>query len=87
MEKKEQKNTQAKKMLQGTVVSDVLQGSVVVTVERYVKHPKYGKYMRQQKKYIVDDPGNTHKIGDVVTIKESRPISKTKRFRIMENES
>lgn len=78
-------NTQKKggKILKGVVVSDKMQDSIVVEVERYVKHPKYGKYIRQRKKYTVHDAGNTHVVGDKVTIVESRPISKTKRFTVV----
>ena len=49
-------------------------------VERYVKHPKYKKYMRRSKKFLVHDPGNTAQVGQKVTIKETRPISRRKRF-------
>jgi len=71
------------KTLKGVVVSDSMQDSVVVKVERYVKHPKYGKYIRKQKKYTAHDAGNKHKVGDTVTIIASRPISKTKRFTVV----
>ena len=83
-EKENQKST--KKTLRGVVVSDAMQDTVVVLVERYVKHPKYGKYIRQRKKYSVHDEGNKHSVGDTVTIEESKPISKTKRFRILRKE-
>jgi len=83
MKKKEDKKESIGKTLRGVVVSDSMQDSVVVRVERYVKHPKYGKYVRQQKKYTAHDPGNKYSVGDSVTIKESRPISKTKHFRIV----
>lgn len=76
-------HTGKKKQLQGTVVSDKMKDTAVVVVERYVKHPKYEKFMRTQKKYSAHDPQNTAKVGDVVTIEETRPISKTKKFRIV----
>jgi small subunit ribosomal protein S17 len=54
-----------------------------VAVERYVKHPKYKKFLRRTKKYLVHDQGNTAKVGDVVDIKEVRPISKRKSFALV----
>ena len=76
----EQKKT---KTLSGVVVSDKMKDTTVVMVKRYVKHPKYGKYMEKRKKYAAHDVGNTKKIGDKVTIQETRPISKTKHFKIV----
>ena len=73
----------SKKQFRGVVVSSAMRDTVVVRVERYVKHPKYGKYVRQRKRYAAHDPGNKHAIGETVTIEESRPISKTKRFRVV----
>jgi len=67
----------------GTVVSDKMDKTVTVSVTRYVKHPKYGKYMRITKKYKSDDQQNTYKEGDRVVIEECAPISKEKRFRVM----
>lgn len=72
-----------KKTLKGTVVSDKMKDTIVVSVERYVKHPKYGKYITKRKKYHVHDAGNTKKIGDAVTIVETRPMSKRKHFKIV----
>ena len=54
--------------------------TVVVLVSRYVKHPKYKKYIRRDKKFKAHDPDNKYKIGDKVTIEETRPISKDKHF-------
>ena len=71
-----------KKVLSGVVVSDKMTDTVVVRVDRYVKHPKYQKFMKKSKKYSVHNPGNTKKIGDKVNITEVKPISKTKRFAI-----
>jgi small subunit ribosomal protein S17 len=70
------------KVLQGIVVSDKMKDTIVVKVERYVKHPKYGKYIKHQKKFKAHDAGNTKKIGDKVSIVETKPISKDKHFMI-----
>ena len=67
-----------KRILIGTVVSDKTDKTVVVKVERKVKHPLYGKIIRRSKKYHAHDENNEFKIGDVVEISESRPLSKTK---------
>lgn len=86
MEDKAQKTTNESKggrMLRGTVVSNKMKDTIVVSVERYVKHPKIGKYIRLRKKYKVHDAGNTKSVGDEVTIKEVRPISKDKHFTII----
>jgi small subunit ribosomal protein S17 len=74
--------TKKQKVLQGVVVSDKMKDTVVVRVERYVKHPKYGKYIKHQKKFKAHDAGNTKKIGDKVSIVETKPISKDKHFMI-----
>ena len=71
------------RVFRGTVVSAKMQDTVTVVVERYVKHPKYKKYIRRTKKYLVHDEGNTAKVGDIVNIKEHRPISKRKRFTLV----
>ncbi len=76
-------NTHKRKTLKGTVTSDKMKDTVVVLVERYVKHPKYGKYVTKRKKYQAHDAGNTRHIGDVVTIEETRPISKNKHFKVI----
>ncbi len=73
-----------KKTLSGVVVSDKMTDTVVVRVDRYVKHPKYQKFMKKSKKYSVHNPENTKKIGDKVNITEVKPISKTKRFAIVD---
>jgi len=72
-----------RKTLKGTVVSDKMNKSVVVLVCRYVKHAKYQKYQKFTKKYKAHDENNTVKVGDVVTIRECRPISKDKCFEIV----
>ena len=68
------------KKFSGTVVSDKMKDTIVVSVERYTKHPRYGKYIRSRKKYKVHDLGNTKKIGEKVVFKETAPISKDKKF-------
>ncbi|TSC54803.1 MAG: small subunit ribosomal protein S17 [Parcubacteria group bacterium LiPW_30] len=73
----EQKN---KKVLKGKVVSDKMGKTVVVLIERYVKHPKYGKFMNLTKRYKAHDETNAFKVGDVVEIEETRPMSKDKCF-------
>jgi small subunit ribosomal protein S17 len=73
-----------KKTLSGVVVSDKMTDTAVVRVDRYVKHPKYQKFMKKSKKYSVHNPGNTKKVGDKVEITEVKPISKTKRFTIVD---
>ncbi len=70
------------KVLSGVVVSDKMTDTVVVEVQRYFKHPKYGKFVKMKKKYKAHDKGNETKIGDKVTIVETRPISKDKHFII-----
>jgi small subunit ribosomal protein S17 len=60
-----------------------MQKTVVVEVNRFVKHPKYGKYMKQSKKYKAHDEENTYKVGDKVSIEETRPISKDKTFKVV----
>jgi small subunit ribosomal protein S17 len=72
-----------KKTLRGVVTSDKMQDTAVVSVQRYVKHPKYKKYMKINKKYHVHNPGNRAKEGDQVTIRSCRPLSKTKSFEIV----
>ena len=69
--------------MEGVVVKTAMKDTVTVQVERYVKHPKYKKYMKLSKKYLVHNPGNTVEVGSKVTIKETRPISKRKRFIIV----
>lgn len=80
----EQKTTKTKKRIKGVVVSDKMQKTVVVLVHRFVKHPKYGKFMRISKKYKAHDEINKYKIGDTVFIEEVKPISKDKTFKVVE---
>ena len=77
----ETKRGQRKKMV-GLIVSDKMDKTVIVLVERLVKHRFYKKYIRRQAKYAAHDELNTCSIGDRVLISESRPISKLKRWRV-----
>ena len=76
-------NTVSRKQMTGVVTSNKMKDTVVVKVSRFVKHPKYGKYISIDKKFKAHDSGNTKGIGDTVTIEECRPISKDKHFRIV----
>jgi small subunit ribosomal protein S17 len=73
-----------RRVLQGTVVSDKADKTITVLVERRVMHPIYKKYVRKSKKYAAHDEKNTRKIGDVVEIIECAPISKSKRWMLVE---
>ncbi len=75
-----------KRILQGVVVSDKMTKTVTVRVERKIKHPLYNKIIRRSKKYAAHDESGC-KIGDVVRIIESKPISKTKRWAVVEKVS
>ncbi|KAK0352928.1 hypothetical protein LTR94_018853 [Friedmanniomyces endolithicus] len=75
---------QTVRTLTGKVVSDKMDKSIVVLIERRVQHPLYGKSIRRSTKLHAHDENNTAKTGDVVTIKESRPISKTKSWTLVE---
>jgi len=81
------KNTKEKvengKSLQGVVVSDKMDKTVVVSVSRFVKHPKYGKFYKVSKKYKAHDEENAFHAGDKVEIIETRPISKDKKFKVV----
>ena len=71
------------KVLQGIVVKAAMKDTCTVAVERYVVHPKYEKYIKSTKKYLVHDAGNTAKVGDKVSIREVKPISKRKHFALV----
>ena len=73
-----------KKILEGVVVSDKGNKSIIVIVERKYQHPVLQKVIKSKKKYHVHDENNTYKEGDKVSIIESRPISKTKKFKVLE---
>lgn len=74
---------QSNKVLKGVVVSDKMDKTVVVKVTRFVEHPKYGKRIKKTKKYKAHDEKNEKKIGDSVSIEETRPISKDKKFKVI----
>jgi small subunit ribosomal protein S17 len=73
-----------RKIRVGRVVSDRMEKTIVVSIERLVKHPTYGRYVRRRAKFKVHDEKNECKIGDVVRFMETRPISKDKRWRFVE---
>lgn len=74
--------TSIKRTLIGRVVSDKMDKTVTVLVERKVKHPMYGKVMVRSKKYHAHNDGNTAKAGDLVEIVETRPVSRTKTWAV-----
>lgn len=71
------------KKLEGIIVSDILDKTVVVLVERQIKHPKYKKYIRRSKKYKAHDEKNEYKKDERVVIEECKPISRDKHFRVI----
>jgi len=72
-----------KKKLKGIVVSDKMQKTVVIQVERIKEHPKYKRRYKIDKKYKAHDEGNEYHIGDKVVIEETKPISKDKKWRVI----
>jgi small subunit ribosomal protein S17 len=76
-----------KRVLQGKVVSDKGDKTVVVLVERQIRHPLYGKIVRRSKKYHAHDADNAMHLGDVIRIEECAPISKLKTWRVVERVS
>lgn len=72
-----------KRILQGTVVSSAADKTIVVKVERRVKHPVFGKIVRLSKKFMAHDEDNTANVGDTVRIQECRPISKRKSWQLV----
>ena len=74
----------ARKVREGLVVSDKMDKTVVVAVEDRVKHPLYGKVLRRTNKLKAHDEGNTAGVGDRVLLMETRPLSKSKRWRLVE---
>lgn len=71
-------NTQTVRTLSGRVVSNKMDKSITVVIERFVKHPIYKKFVKKSTKVMAHDENNECQIGDVVTVKESRPLSKRK---------
>ena len=78
----EERNLRKEKI--GYVTSNKMDKSIVVSVERKVKHPKYGKFVNKSTKFVAHDETNTCNIGDTVKIMETRPLSKSKRWRVVE---
>lgn len=73
-----------RKVKTGKVVSNKMEKSVVVTVERKMKHGKYGKFIKKSKRFVAHDENNECGVGDTVSIMETRPLSKTKRWRLLQ---
>ena len=84
MEKETQTKEKKVKMLTGVVTSDKMDKTAVVEVVRFSKHPIYGKFVKTKKKYKAHDQANAAKVGDKVTIKPCKPMSKDKKFEIVE---
>jgi small subunit ribosomal protein S17 len=76
-----------RRVLQGTVVSDKNDKTIIVSVERRVMHPVYKKFIRRSKRYAAHDEGNVHKVGDTVFIRECAPISKRKRWEVVSEDA
>lgn len=72
----------ARKSRQGVVISDKMDKTVVVLVEQLIQHPVYKKFIRKRKKYKAHDPENRCRVGDQVSITETRPLSREKRWRV-----
>lgn len=79
----ETKEISRPKTLTGKVVSVAMKDTIVVLVDRYVKNEKYQKFLTVSKKYKAHDAGNTKKLGETVTLVETRPISKDKHFKVI----
>lgn len=73
----------AAKTVTGKVVSNKMQKTITVVVDRYVPHPVYGKYLRRTTKFLAHDENNESREGDVVAIEECRPLSRHKNFRLV----
>lgn len=79
----ENEKTSKRRVLQGKVVSNKMDKTVVVEVERRVLHPKYKKFMKKNARYHAHDENNEYELNDVVQIQESRPLSKLKRWNVI----
>lgn len=77
-------NEKSSRTVTGRVISDKMNKTIVVQVERKVKHPLYGKYVRRYSKMYAHDEDNACHIGDLVVIQQTRPLSKTKRWKLVE---
>jgi small subunit ribosomal protein S17 len=80
----ELKSVASRKKIVGVVVKDKMDKSVVIEVEKFLKHPKYHKYLRTKKRYKAHDESNACKVGDKVVLVETRPLSKDKRWLVKE---
>ena len=80
----ETQNRNLRKQRTGVVTSNKMDKSIVISVERKVKHPIYGKFVKKTKKFMAHDEQNECNIGDVVRIMETRPLSKNKTWRLVE---
>ena len=76
-----------KRIMQGVVVSDKMEKTIVVNVERKFPHPLYKKFIKRSKRYHVHDEDNQFKMGDIVNIQECRPLSKSKRWEVISGRS
>ena len=72
-----------KRIIQGVVVSDKMDKTITVKVQRRIKHPLYKKFINRSKKYAAHDENNSYKLGDTVNIRECRPISKRKKWEVL----
>ena len=79
-----ERHSSGRKRLVGSVVGDKMDKTVIVSVERLIRHPRYGKVLRRVKKYKAHDEENTCRVGDVVRIVEFRPLSREKRWIVEE---
>jgi small subunit ribosomal protein S17 len=75
---------QSPRTIVGVVISDKMNKTIVVQIERKVKHPLFGKYIRRFSKMYAHDEDNTCRVGDLVLIQQTRPLSKTKRWKLVE---
>ena len=80
----DEKNRNVRKTLMGKVVSDKMDKSVVVMIERRIPHPRYKRYYKRTNKVVAHDADNSCHIGDIVRVMATRPLSKTKRWRVFE---
>jgi small subunit ribosomal protein S17 len=76
-----------RRVMQGVVVSDKMDKTIVVMVERKIMHPLYKKFIRRSNKYSAHDESNAHKTGDIVKIRECRPLSKNKCWEVIADEA
>lgn len=84
IENKDTEQAKSQRTVIGRVISDKMNKTVVVQIERKVKHPLYGKYVRRFSKMYAHDEENACRQGDLILIEQSRPLSKTKRWKLVE---